>query len=120
MYQTITFFLLSLVLAAAMAIIRRPLRGSLISTGLWLTALAIAGTLSAASAIVASTRRAGTGFTTSHGWPKPFYFRYSRESGEVSHGWDLLYFIGNSLVFAGVVIVLWSLWQFSRRQRSTP
>jgi hypothetical protein len=115
MYQTIAIFILSLLLTGVIAAFVQPLRESLMRSGAWLTLLAVAGATSAASAFVASTRRAGTGFTTSHGWPKPFYFRYLSETGERSDGWDLVYFTGNLLVFFGALLVLWSIWQLSRR-----
>jgi hypothetical protein len=115
MYQTIGIFTLSLLLTAFVATFVQPLRRSLTRPGAWLALIGVAGTASAASAYVAGTRRAGTGFTTSFGWPKPFYFRYLSETGERSDGWDLLYFTGNSLVFAGALLLLWSVWQISRR-----
>ena len=115
MYQTIAIFILSLLLTGLVAAFVQPLRDSLMRSSAWLTLLAVAGAASAASASIVSTRRAGTGFTTSFGWPKPFYFRYLSETGERSDGWNLAYLAGNSLVFAGALLVLWSLWQISRR-----
>jgi hypothetical protein len=115
MYQTIGIFTLSLLLTAFAAALVQPLRRSLTRPATWLALIGVAGAASAASAFVAGTRRAGTGFTTSFGWPKPFYFRYLSETGERSDGWDPLYFTGNSLVFAGALMVLWSVWQLGRR-----
>ena len=115
MYQAIAIFLVSLTLAACAASLVTTLRLELAKPVIWVRIFAAAVIGSAASTGIAATRHAGTGFTTSHGWPKPFYFRYLSETGERSDGWDLLYFTGNSLVFAGALLVLWSLWQISRR-----
>ena len=115
MYQTIAIFVLSLLLTAISAAFVQRLRNSLMRSSTWLTLLTLAGAASAASALVGSTRRAGTGFTTSFGWPKPFYFRYLSETAERSDGWSLAYLAGNSLVFGGALLVLWSVWQISRR-----
>jgi hypothetical protein len=115
MYQTIGIFILSLLLTAIVAAFVQPLLKSLMRWGAWLALIAAAGAASATSLIVASTRRAGTGITTSFGWPKPFYFRYLSETGERSDGWNLVYFTGNTLVFAGALLVLWAGWQISRR-----
>ena len=115
MYQAITIFLLSLALTGIAAGFVTGLRSSLSKPPIWLAMLAAAGVASAASAVVASTRRAGTGFTTSRGWPKPFYFRYLSETGGQSDGWSFIYFLGNSLVFTGAALILFTLWRLDRR-----
>ena len=115
MYQALALFVLSLVLTGAGATFMKPLRDSLVRHGFWLTVFAVGGATSAVSAFVASTRRAGTGFTTSHGWPKPFYFRYLSETGERSDGLAAMFFAGNSLVFVAASLVFWTAWRFSRR-----
>jgi hypothetical protein len=81
----------------------------------WIVILAAALIASAASTVIAATRHAGTGFTTSHGWPKPLYFRYLSETGAEGYGWSFIYFIGNRSVFAGAILTLWTAWRLARR-----
>src|SRR5687768_14019538 len=115
MLQALAIFGCSLAVALLAAGLRRQPREQLKQPRFWLFLLAGAAASSATSALVASSRRAGTGFTTSHGWPKPFYFRYLSETGVRSQGWDALYFAGNSLAWAGALLVLWSAWRLLRR-----
>lgn len=114
-YQALCSFFLALAVASLTAVFVPRLRRSLSRPIVWIGLLAAGSAASLVSALVASTRHAGTGFTTSHGWPKPFYFRYLDEAGGVSEGWSALYFLGNSLVCAGAALLLWTAWQLSRR-----
>ena len=115
MYQAITFFLLALAIAGAAAALVPRLRPGLAKPIPWLVMLALGAAASAASALVSATRHSGTGFTTSHGWPKPFYFRYLGETGSQSDGLSVLYFLGNTLVFTAALLVLWTIWRLARR-----
>ena len=115
MYQALSLFFLALALASLAAIVVPRLRRSLSQPIVWIGLAAAGSAASLLSAFVASTRHAGTGFTTSHGWPKPFYFLYLDEAGAVREGWSVLYFVGNSLLFAGAALLLWTAWQLSRR-----
>jgi hypothetical protein len=46
---------------------------------------------------------------TRHGWPKPYYFeRVDWEGGSRSGGVEPLYFLGNSLVYAAALLLLWT------------
>jgi hypothetical protein len=91
------------------------LRGDVRRARFWLLLSTLAATISAASALVSSTRHAGTGFTTSYGWPKPYYFRYLSETGDQSSGFVLLYFAGNTLAVAGALLILWILCRAAQR-----
>ena len=115
LYQAIAIFLVSLTLAACAASLVTTLRLELAKPVIWIRIFAAAVIGSAASTGIAATRHAGTGFTTSHGWPKPFYFRYLSETGGESHGWSFIYFLGNSSLFAGVILILWTAWRLARR-----
>ena len=115
MYQALTLFVLALALAILAVVFAPRLRLRLSRPIVWSGVLAAGAAASLLSAFVASTRHAGTGFTTSHGWPKPFYFLYLDEAGARSDGWSVLYFVGNSLLFAGAALLLWTAWQLSRR-----
>jgi hypothetical protein len=114
MYQALTIFLAAVVISAVGAAFIESLKSDLLRPNFWLVLLPLAALTSAISILVASTRHAGTGFTTSYGWPKPFYFRYLTEAGEQSSGWQSTYFLGNSLVFAGGLLILWTLWRLIR------
>jgi hypothetical protein len=115
MFQAVAIFLVTLILTAAAAVYVERLRTDLLRPIFWLILIAVAGMASAASAIVANTRHAGTGFTTSYGWPKPFYFHYLSEAGEQSRGLDIIYFVGNTLVFAGALLIIWTVSRVSGR-----
>lgn len=116
MHQAIAIFCVSLLFAGLAALFAKRTRTAL-SKPLNLILIASLGAASSGvSALVATTRHAGTGFTTSHGWPKPFYFRYLSETGERSEGWSALYFIGNAMVFTACVSILWTAWSLSRRR----
>jgi hypothetical protein len=115
MYQAITTFLLCLALAGVAASLVKALRLELSMPATWILIFAAAVIASAASIGISATRHAGTGFTTSHGWPRPFYVRYLSETGVESHGWSLIYFLGNTLVFTGIMLILWTAWKLVRR-----
>jgi hypothetical protein len=104
-------FLLALAAFAAAAIVLKRLRSDVASSAFWGLLFAAAAGLSAASALVSHMRRAGTGFTTSYGWPKPFYFRYLSETGERSDGFHAVYFGGNSLAWAAPLLIGWIVWR---------
>ncbi|HYG49215.1 MAG TPA: hypothetical protein VD846_14885 [Allosphingosinicella sp.] len=99
--------LLALVAAAFVPRLRRDLR----RPAFWAGLIAIACLPSAASALVARTGHAGTGFVTRHGWPKPFWFDHLRETGERFASFEPLYFAGNVLVYAAILLVAWTLWR---------
>lgn len=113
MHQAIILFLAALILAGIAAAAVRPLRSGLVRPMLWI--LMIAAAASGISALVSSRRHSGTGFTTSFGWPKPFYFRYLDEAGRQSDGFSLIYFLGNSLVFAALLLIVWTAQRLVRR-----
>jgi hypothetical protein len=87
MYQALAIFALAVLFAGVSATVVKRLQTDLILPLFWLPLLAGAIALSAASALVEKTRRAGTGLTTSSGGPKSFYFRYISETGARSDGW---------------------------------
>jgi hypothetical protein len=115
MYQAIATFLLCVALTGVAASRVLAVRLELLKPVTWIVILAAAAVASAASNIISTTRHAGTGFTTSHGWPKPFFFRYLSATGEESYGWDAIYFVGNALAFAGPLLVLWTVYRLIRR-----
>jgi hypothetical protein len=115
MHQAIAVFLLSLALTGVAASFVTALRLDLLRPVIWIAIFAAGFVASAASALVITTRHAGTGFTTSHGWPKSFYFLHVSETGGESHGWSFLYFLGNSLACIGTVLILWAGWRLLRR-----
>lgn len=116
LHQTLLIFIVSLAAAVALAGGSQALRADLRRPRLWLAVLTVAALVSLGSAvIVGETRHAGTGFTTSHGWPKPFYFRYLAETGARTRGFSALYFIGATLAYAGPLLVLWSILRRLRR-----
>lgn len=115
MHQVLMMFVAAVLLAAGSGQLVNRLRSDLLRPTSWLLLFAVAGSLSAASGVIEKTRHTGTGFTTAHGWPKPFYFQYLSETGAQSHGWSLLYFVGNSLAFAGGLLMLWTIWRVARR-----
>jgi hypothetical protein len=116
MHQATLVFLLALVLAGLSAGISARVRSGLLRPGFWLALAVAAGASSAVSLLASASRRAGTGITTSYGWPKPFYFRYVSEVGERSDGYSLIYFVGNSFALAGGLLIAWIAWRLIRRQ----
>lgn len=115
MYQALAAFIAALLLACAAGAFVERLRADLLRPVFWLCLSAIAAAISAASSLVSRTRHAGTGMTTGHGWPKPFYFSHVDETGAASHGLDVLYFCGNTAAIAGVLLSLWTIWRSFRR-----
>ncbi len=115
MHQAISLFVAALAIAGIAAFVVRSERSALSRLTVSIVILAMAGAASGLSALVAYTRHSGTGFTTSFGWPKPFYFHYLDEAGRRSEGWSVVYFLGNSLVFAAVLLILWTAWRLVRR-----
>jgi hypothetical protein len=117
MYQALAIFAAGMLFASISGAILKRLKTDLLRTRFWLPLIAAAVFLSAASALVETTRHAGTGLTTSYGWPKPFYFRYLSETGGRSGGWEFIYFAGNCLVFLGGLLMLSTIWRLARRWR---
>jgi hypothetical protein len=115
MFEAIGMFAVILLVAVVRAAFQPPLARQMRRPTFWLSLFAVSTALSAASGLAAATRHSGTGFTTSYGWPKPFYFRFLSESGDVTNGWSVIYFVGNSLVYAAVLLVLWTAWRSARR-----
>ncbi len=115
MYQALAIFAAAVLFASISAAIVKRLKTDLLRPMFWLLLIAAAVLLCAASALVERTRHAGTGLTTSYGWPKPFYFRYLSETGERSDGWEFIYLAGNCLVFVGGLLMLWTIWRLARR-----
>lgn len=108
--------LLGAILMAGVATTVLPrLRNDLRRPVLWTVIGAAACAGSGLSALVARTRHSGTGFTTDHGWPKPFHFRYLSETGERTDGWSLVHFLGNAGIYLGVALIAWTLWRSVRR-----
>ncbi|HLL30221.1 MAG TPA: hypothetical protein VK403_04415 [Allosphingosinicella sp.] len=114
MHQTIALFagaaLLALLAAALVPRLKRELR----RPAFWLALTALACVSSAASALVAETGHAGTGFVTRHGWPKPFRFEFVIEPGQPAAAFEPLYFAGNSLAHAAALLLAWRLWRIVR------
>jgi hypothetical protein len=114
LHQTIAAFtaaaLLALLAAAFVPRLKRELR----RPAFWLILTILAGLASATSALVAETGHAGTGFVTRHGWPKPFLFDNLRETGERFTSVEPLYFAGNALVHAAILLLAWTAWRIVR------
>lgn len=115
MHQTIAAFAASALIAFLVAAFVPRLKGELRRPDSWLALIALAAAASAASALVAETGHAGTGFVTRHGWPKPFWFDTVRETGERFASFEPLYFAGNMLVYAAVLLVAWTVWRLFRK-----
>lgn len=114
LHQTIALFLIALIVAG----FSRAVRTDFKRPRFWLVLIAASTAMSAASAAVARTRHSGTGFTTSYGWPKPFYFHYLSEGGELTRGWDAIYFAGNAMVFASALLIVWTVVRRNRPAQS--
>lgn len=115
MHVAILVFVLALTSAGLAACVSASVRSDLLRGRFWLALAVAAGASSAVSALVSASRRAGTGITTSHGWPKPFYFQYLSEFGERSDGWSLIYFVGNALALAGALLIVRTAWRLIPR-----
>jgi membrane associated rhomboid family serine protease len=111
LHQAITAFGAALLLAFVVAIFRPRLEAELGRLRFWLVLMGCAGLASAASWLVAETGHAGTGFVTRHGWPKPWWFDFVGEHGDRSTSLEPLYFAGNMLAHASVLLLAWSLWR---------
>ena len=117
MFEALLLFALMRVMASAVALRSERVRADFRSPRLLATLLVAAVLLSAFSALVGERGHAGTGFIVRHGWPKPFYFRVTSETGEQSQAFELLYFVGNTLVYLGAALLAWSLYRLLRGQR---
>ena len=112
MFDLISTFAAALLLVAAGSASRPAIRNSLNRLRLWISIAAAASALSLASALHSTRRNAGTGWETSFGWPKSWYGRWqSFEDDSSSSGYNLLYFAGNSLFYAAVILVTWLIWR---------
>jgi hypothetical protein len=109
-------FCVASIIPAARALLVRKLFWALLSAGSLL--------LSLASAFATTRRHSGTGDMISRGWPKPYYFDWrSWESEERVTGHNLLYFAGDLLFYAALLLALVTLWKVAeaivtRRTRS--
>ena len=128
MHQTLAAFAAAALLALLAAAFAPRLKSDLRRSSFW-SAIAVSASLaSAASAAVAETGHAGTGFVTRHGWPKPFCFESAGEYGERSTSFEPLYFAGNALAYAAILLLAWTAWRtavalgtaFTRRDPPNP
>jgi hypothetical protein len=94
------------------------LRAEISKPSRWLGLIIASALLSLVSSFVSSRRHSGTGDLTSHGWPKPFYFRWeSWESADRSVSANPLYFAGNMMVYVAALLVAGMVWHVVRRAR---
>lgn len=114
LHQAIEAFLAALLLAFAAAVFRPRLEAELGRPRFWLILICSASLAGAASALVARTGHAGTGFVTRHGWPKPYWFDFVGEHGERSASFEPLYFAGNMLAYAAILLTARVLWRLLR------
>jgi hypothetical protein len=114
LHHAITSFLAAVLFALAAAIFRPGLEADLGRLRFWSILLSCASAASGASALVAGTGHAGTGFVTRHGWPKPYWFEYLGETGERSTGFEPLYFAGNVLAWAAALLLCRTSWRILR------
>jgi hypothetical protein len=112
MFDLISAFVAALLLVAAGSASRPAIRSSLNRPRLWISIAAAASALSLASALHSTRRQSGTGLQISFGWPKPWSGRWeSFEDDQMSSGYNLLYFAGNTLFYAAVILVTWLIWR---------
>ncbi|HEX9946648.1 MAG TPA: hypothetical protein VGA98_03830 [Allosphingosinicella sp.] len=114
MHQTIAAFAGAALLALLAAAFVPRLKSDLGRVRFWLALAAASAALGAGSAFFAETGHAGTGFVTRQGWPKPFRFEFASELGERSSGFEPIYFAGNMLVYAAVLLLAWTALQMVR------
>jgi hypothetical protein len=111
--------LLAAAVVAAVALAGRVAarrRGFLADPRTWLWSFGVGVPASAASALIAHDRHAGTGISRDHGWPKPFWFQWqSWENSAQSQGFNALYFVGNAAVWAAALLALLALVRLVRR-----
>jgi len=113
---TLLIGLCALLVAAAACRLRPGLRRRLLHPAACLGIGVGGGLFSALSASVPSLRSAGTGTSLDRGWPKPFWFRWeSWENAARSESVSLLYFAGNAVVWASVILLLLTVLLASRR-----
>ncbi len=115
MFETLLLFALAVTLSSVMTLRSERLRQDFRTQRILLSLLGVALALSAASTLIAERGHAGTGFIVRHGWPKSFFYRLTSETGERSQGFEPLYFAGNTLVYLGALLLLWSLVRLARR-----
>lgn len=114
LHQTIGVFAAAALLTLLTAAFVPRLNGDLRRPAFWPALIALACVPSAASALFAETGHAGTGFVTRHGWPKPFRFHFVSELGERETDFEPLYFAGNALVYAAILLLAWTAWRLVR------
>ena len=117
MHETIAAFGAALLLALLASAFRPRLRADLRRPAFWLGLFGSASLPRAASALVARTGHAGTGFVTRRGWPKPFRFETIGEYGERSAAFEPLYFAGNMVVYSAALLLAWVLWRSAVARR---
>jgi hypothetical protein len=115
MYHALMVFAAALLSAYASAAFVRKLKSELRRPTFWLLLFVAAAAGSGTSALYGTTRHAGTGLTSSYGWPKPFYFQYVTETGTGSDGLEVLYFTGNTLFYAAALLFAWTAFRIANR-----
>ena len=119
-HTALVVFVVGLVTFSVVATRNLRARADLRSRSFWTVVLAAAGIFSLVSCLRAGSRHAGTGVTTSSGWPKSFYFQYVSEAGEQSKGWSLLCFAANTAFYAGSILLAWAVWRLYRHLIESP
>ncbi|MFC3077864.1 hypothetical protein ACFODL_07175 [Phenylobacterium terrae] len=93
------------------------LRQRLRRPAIWAGLILAAAIMSGLSGLASTTGHAGTGFVTRHGWPKPYLFRQVLEDGAHNTAFDPLYFAGNAMAHAAVLLALLVVLSAAPRRR---
>ena len=95
-----------------MAMLMAPtVRSVLVRPGPMATLVVASVIGSIGSAVIRSSGASGTGTRTSHGFPKPFYFRLVSWEQPVSNaGFEWLYFAGNCIVWLALLSIGALVW----------
>lgn len=101
----------------ALVLVLPSVRRQFLSLKYVLAAVLLSALLSVGSAVVSRSSGSGTGTRTSHGFPKPYYFRWESWEQPISDaGVNWLYFAGNCIAWLSVVSLTMVIWLAARRR----
>ena len=110
MFQTMQWLAAALAFAAALSFFSARVRARMSRKKCWFMLAAGAMFSSGLSWFIFDVNRGGTLLQRRHGWPKPYSSEcISPECGSHGPSFEAVFFLGNSFVYAALLILCWTL-----------
>jgi len=110
MFQTMQWLATALALAGALSLFSSQIRTQMSRETGWITVAAGALLLSASSWFIFDVNRGGMLLQRRHGWPKMYSWEcISPECSSHVPSFEVIFFLGNSFVYAAGLLVVWTL-----------